>query len=235
VLVAAMPTKEVGDHERVGRVNDNRRGITPKGEGMHTHYERGSFRAWLRDGRSIEASWGPVGRCFFAFELQEDHLRLGLLGAQLYLPYPGSRHADDVDVNDTRSWGFVFHGDALSLSWGARDVWWDYPWLRWVHVLEQDVGPAEWAEYTWRSRHDAPGIVNHTECTIQVQDVEWRWLHARCPIRRRRRYLAVRFHEEVGEGRGSWKGGTLGCWWEMRADETGLGALRRMERERVFR
>jgi len=194
---------------------------------MHTHYEDGCWRAWLRDGRSIEASCGPVGRCVLAAELSEDHLRLGLLGAQLYLPYPGSRHSDDVDVNDSRSWGFVFHGGAVSAAWGSRDVWCEYPWLRWVHVLEEP-GLAEWAEYTWRSRHDAPGLVHHTECTIQVQDVEWRWLHARCPIRRRRRYLDVRFHEEVGEG-------VLGCWWEMRRDETGLEALRRMELERVFR
>jgi len=50
-----------------------------------------------------------------------------------------------------------------------------------------------------------------------------------------RRTIAVEFNEEVGERTGSWKGGVLGCGYDMKPGETRLECLRRMERERRFR
>lgn len=48
------------------------------------------------------------------------------------------------------------------------------------------------------------------------------------------RTIDVEFDDEVGERSGSWKGGTMGCGYEMRASETPWETLRRMERERKF-
>lgn len=54
------------------------------------------------------------------------------------------------------------------------------------------------------------------------------------PFRRLSRYINIDFSDEVGERSGSWKGGVLGCSYEMQRNETPLDTLRRMERERVF-
>jgi hypothetical protein len=44
--------------------------------------------------------------------------------------------------------------------------------------------------------------------------------------------IGVEFNDEVGERSGSWKGGTLGCGYEILPNETPLMCLRRMEKER---
>ena len=46
--------------------------------------------------------------------------------------------------------------------------------------------------------------------------------------------IEVQFSDEVGERTGSWKGGTIGCGYDLRPNETMLTALRRMEAERKF-
>lgn len=48
-------------------------------------------------------------------------------------------------------------------------------------------------------------------------------------------YIDVRFSDEVGERAGSWKGGCVGCSYEMRPGETPAHTLARMQRERRFR
>jgi hypothetical protein len=40
--------------------------------------------------------------------------------------------------------------------------------------------------------------------------------------------------KECGERKGSWKGGTLGCSYELLPNETPLDCLKRMEKERKF-
>jgi hypothetical protein len=47
--------------------------------------------------------------------------------------------------------------------------------------------------------------------------------------------IDIAFDGEVGERAGSWKGGTIGCSYEMLPNETPEQCLRRMESERVFK
>lgn len=44
----------------------------------------------------------------------------------------------------------------------------------------------------------------------------------------------VKFSAELGESTGSWKGGTVGCVWDLLPGETFEQSLRRMEKERKF-
>ena len=44
----------------------------------------------------------------------------------------------------------------------------------------------------------------------------------------------VSFSDEVGEKSGSWKGGTVGCGFEINPNESMIDALRRMESTREF-
>jgi hypothetical protein len=78
------------------------------------------------------------------------------------------------------------------------------------------------------------GDVQETKATICVKRRAW---YRKCfPfIRKTRQYIDVEFHDEVGSGTGSWKGGTIGCSYEMKKDEHPLTCLRRMETERRFR
>lgn len=46
--------------------------------------------------------------------------------------------------------------------------------------------------------------------------------------------IHIKFNEEVGEESGSWKGGCIGCNYDILPEETPEQCLRRMERERKF-
>ncbi len=79
------------------------------------------------------------------------------------------------------------------------------------------------------------GKVQSRTATVYVDRMTWRarWW----PIIWRekiRTSISVSFDGEVGEKSGSWKGGCVGCGYDMRRHETPLQCLRRMERERKF-
>lgn len=52
---------------------------------------------------------------------------------------------------------------------------------------------------------------------------------------RPRDYIEISFSGEVGSRAGSWKGGTIGCSYQMKPGETPRHTLMRMQRERRFR
>jgi len=72
--------------------------------------------------------------------------------------------------------------------------------------------------------------------TISVEEREWRprWFKWIGLFNKIRTTIDDDFDAEVGERSGSWKGGTLGCGYELLPKETPLQCLRRMERERIF-
>lgn len=79
------------------------------------------------------------------------------------------------------------------------------------------------------------GEVQNRKATIHVNRMTWRmrWWPL-LPFKKVSTCIGVDFNEEIGEGCGSWKGGTVGCGYEMYADETPWECLKRMERERKF-
>lgn len=86
----------------------------------------------------------------------------------------------------------------------------------------------------WEDECDSPkwGIPT----TIYVEEREWRpkWLKFTKLFSLVRRTIDVHFSREVGARKGSWKGGTIGCGYDMKPDETPLDCLKRMEVERNF-
>lgn len=81
------------------------------------------------------------------------------------------------------------------------------------------------------------GEVQEVVATIGVREGEWRrrWLKWLPWAAKVVRAIDVSFSNEVGERAGSWKGGTVGCSYEMLPGEEPVDTLRRMERERTFR
>lgn len=73
------------------------------------------------------------------------------------------------------------------------------------------------------------------ECTasVCVEERAWGYKWWRRPVNVRRS-ISVNFNAEVGEGTGSWKGGCVGCGYDMLPGESAEQCLRRMEKERTF-
>lgn len=99
---------------------------------------------------------------------------------------------------------------------------------KWKGVLWSETYPYK---YVLKS-----GQVQNILATVKVEEREWRprWFKWTSLFKRVRKTIAVEFSSEVGEETGSWKGGTVGCGYNMLPDETPEETLRRMERERKF-
>ena len=104
--------------------------------------------------------------------------------------------------------------------------------MSWEEKKAIDLWRAE-LPYTYALRS---GEVQERRATISVEELEHRrrWLMW-CPLFALvRKSIKVEFSGEVGEGTGSWKGGTMGCGYEMKKGESPEDCLRRMERSRKF-
>lgn len=90
-------------------------------------------------------------------------------------------------------------------------------------------------DYTYTLRS---GEIQRVTATCGLEEREWRWRWFkwfRVPgTYTIRRSIDIDFSEEVGEERGSWKGGTIGCGYELLPGESIEQCLRRMEKERRF-
>jgi hypothetical protein len=81
------------------------------------------------------------------------------------------------------------------------------------------------------------GEVQEVTAKYYVNEREWRWriFHPfAIGPKKVSRCISIDFDKEVGEGSGSWKGGCVGCSYEMLPGETPEQTLRRIERERRF-
>lgn len=127
-----------------------------------------------------------------------------------------------------KSWYWPFHAETLeSLRLGR-----DGTWRQWKYEDRDD----DWSEshpYTYVLES---GEVQHRTATIRhSRRVHGRHILSRLGWPSRvEDGIEISFDGEVGEDTGSWKGGCIGCSYEMQPGETALQALRRMERERRF-
>lgn len=205
-----------------------------------------------------------VGWCGPALKVSgwsESHntLHLGLVACDLYIYIP-QWFIRGYDVE--RGFGFNFCDTALHLSWGRKyKVLW-YPWS-WEHYKRWElVDNMQWprgiggmepafVELPRRANHGALGTKHTADytyvrkngeiqkrvATVYVSRTEcrWRWFQWLPWPRKVSTDICVSFDDEVGESSGSWKGGTVGCGYDMLPGETWLDTLRRMERQRTFR
>lgn len=162
-------------------------------------------------------------------------VRIGVGLARVGVAFPWHRVVPDEGQCSGPTYGFVFFGDGLHLHWGKckgrrsdplRIVQMPWGWrFREHHVLtEPETHPYR---YVLRS-----GEVQERAATIYAERRIWTrpWL----PWRMERVSIDVSFSDEVGERTGSWKGGTIGCGYDMLPGERPLDTLRRMERNRKF-
>jgi hypothetical protein len=164
---------------------------------------------------------------------------------------------------DPPKWGMVIHNNTLWLYKGGKgnmnggNKWWnfDFPfinqeWIRtsillndntWEHEAKgnnKNFYEDKWKQkqkswkYIYTDSYDGEKIPT----TIYVEEREWRpkWLTWSSLFANVRRTIDIHFDKECGERKGSWKGGTIGCSYELLPNENPLDCLKRMEKEIKF-
>lgn len=169
-------------------------------------------------------------------EEKRGWVRLGLGFGVLAFSFPWSNVVPDDGQCSGPTYGFQFFEDILWIHYGkehaevgtSKRLSFYMPW-HWKHrehliLSEPETHPYHYCLKNW--------TIQERTATIQVESMLWTryWL----PWRMYRRSIDVKFNDEVGERTGSWKGGTIGCGYDLRADEAPLECLRRMEKERKF-
>lgn len=110
--------------------------------------------------------------------------------------------------------------------------------LNWVK-MDNDLRPWDFKKdgayiethpYTYTLKS---GEVQHRTATCSIEKRKWhrKWFPFLTKVRQD---IDIEFNDEVGERTGSWKGGTIGCGYELLPDDTIESCLRRMEKERKF-
>jgi len=201
---------------------------------------------WNDDGESAPSlSINPgYGRFYF---------KLPMRWARVYDETQGS-------PNGQRSWGFSWRvnrdGDHeyVHLHWGARTKLLRIPFRFDGCQTEIRLADGRWAKQT-PSEYSPPftdgrhvevhlyrylmrdGSIQERMATIYAERRTWtrKGLPAWLPgCRMSRTSIEVTFSDGVGERVNSWKGGCIGCAYDLKPGETMEACLRRMERERVF-
>jgi hypothetical protein len=181
------------------------------------------LQRWHHDPYEGMESWG------LSLYLYDAHLNWGRRCRIVHFPWSWEWQRTSVLMPDGRSWVHelrghnVRHGEVpCELPTDKR--WWslrDVP--RWQRQLPY--------RYVLRS-----GEVQERTATISVEEREWRmrWTQWLPWPRRLQRTIDVQFSDEVGERSGSWKGGCVGCGYQLLPGEMAEECLRRMERDRKF-
>ena len=202
-------------------------------------------------GYLVRVWWGWVEVAYLVFGLRglkaeiefpsdwHDHrrarVRLGFGLITLAFSFPWRWVVPDDYQCSGPTYGFSFFQDGLHLHWGKchgkrsdpmKVIQMPWGWRHRLHELLS--GPVD-APYTYTLRS---GEVQQRTASMNIERRVWTrpWF----PYKRERQYININFSEEVGERSGSWKGGVLGCSYDMLPNETPLAALRRMEQERKF-
>lgn len=183
----------------------------------------------------------------------EEQFCLSLFG--LLIPVPWLDHRVRMPRGDCmiERWGVYFDPDSIVFCWGDKSKRFWFPWM-WDHCKTEVMRPdGSWAPYVasydegrepdGRLTEHHPytyvlksGEVQSRTATVHAERRTWRWrMFPWLPFRKVRQSIDVNFDNEVGERTGSWKGGCIGCGWDMKPGETLLQTLRRMEAERTFR
>lgn len=222
----------------------------------YTARERGLWRGWLKNGQSVELSVSKHGWEFgggvHVHSNDEDQgsrmlfLRFWRLTA--ILPFGIINRS--FDFGGGPQWSVCASSEfGLTFHWGQRRKSFDWPWTWHTLRYEQQLPDGSWQKAEWESRDNAykeqygytyilrSGKVQeriatvsrrrHVICHRAFKALGWpRWI---------KESIDIEFNEEVGERSGSWKGGCIGCSYDLRPGESMKQALARMEAERRFK
>lgn len=184
----------------------------------------------------------------------EEGFDLDFFGYLIALPFLDRFHSEPEMGEGLHRWGIYWdEHQSIVVSWKNKSKFFHMPW-QWDHhrveVLRadgtwtpmireygvdsyQDQRHIEKFWYKYRLRN---GSIQEATATVFVErrSWKWRWFPFLPWPRLVRQSIDVRFDREIGERSGSWKGGCIGCGYDMRPGETAKTTLKRMELERKF-
>lgn len=184
--------------------------------------------------------------------LFEEEFCLDLFGFLIALPFMDRWRREPHEIME--AWGIYYFESSLVICFGRSSKYIYMPWM-WDHCkTEVRRADGSWVPYvasydegkepdgrelqTFSYRYTLrSGEVQEATATVHAERRTWKWrMFPWLPWPRKvRQDLDVHFDREMGERAGSWKGGCIGCGWDMQPSESMEQTLRRMEAERVFR
>lgn len=205
--------------------------------------------SWRR--RIAKSMRGCSFKLSFGLLMFPEEFCLDLFGFLIALPFLDSHLKEPTDMLD--QWRIYRTERSIWFWWKDRHWVWHFPWemehLK-VEVLRPDgtwakqVQSYDAGEPDGRQVWELPyryvcrsGEVQEAIATVYVERREWRWRGLMwCPLTAKvRKSIQIQFNREMGDAAGSWKGGVIGCGYEMEPGETAEQTLRRMEKEHSFR
>lgn len=177
------------------------------------------IRLPLNSGKGNTAEYPNYGVMFYSIDGEfpaEIWLKWGEKSKTIYMPWSLQWYSTSLLLADG-SWEVEKKGDKKNFF---EEEWQEKAWMN--HYMY---------EYILKS-----GKSQMATATVTVERRQWRyrWLYFTSLFAYNRKTIEVKFNREMGERAGEWKGGTVGCNYEMEKGETAHQALRRMERERKF-
>jgi len=140
------------------------------------------------------------------------------------------------DRNSSWSWFLPFFSYVFIGHW-IKDK--NFQWAQvdkrdrkgpYTYEFRKDGAYIEVHPYTYKLKNGT--IQNRTAtCTIEKREWHRKWFPF---LMKKQQVIDIEFNDEVGERSGTWKGGIIGCSYEMLPGDTILTSLLRMEAERKF-
>ena len=188
---------------------------------------------------------------------EHPHIIIGLpLLGTFYISLPIK--TGKTDNCDWKTWGFDFYANSLVIYLGTKSKYIGFPFfsLEWLstEILLKD---GTWEKETkgnrkefylddWKDKKETHifdfkyvlknGNIQERKATVTTERRTWyrkyfKWFPKLNYVRAT---INIEFSDEVGERTGSWKGGTIGCGYDLKKGETVEQCFRRMETERKF-
>lgn len=160
-----------------------------------------------------------------------------------------------IQIHDNTLW--IMKGGNGNMNGGNKWWTWEIPFFTYKHVRHQvecrDGAMSDYDKLIRQPEKRIPITENpfvkvygyyYTDtydgtkipCEFWVEEIEWRpkWLTWTGLFKKVRRYIEVSFSDDVGKDKDTWKGGVIGCSYDIKDGETPLECIQRMEKERKF-
>ena len=156
-------------------------------------------------------------------------------------------------------YGIYYIMSQIGINYGHKTKFFDMPWAfewirtsvlskeyKWIHENKKTKNIDFWDKEKWKDiilyktypyiYTTKNGQVQNCIATYSIVEREWRLKYFKWfkPIRKIKKVIDVEFSTDIGEEKGSYKGGTIGCSYDILPGETPHETLKRMEKERKF-
>lgn len=193
------------------------------------------------------------------YETLNPELHISMFGWHSMIELPWTYKDKDALWREEKKYGVSIHSNVVFWHWGYDLKGWDIPivsygsavrWDRYIGPEQFEDIPSNWGTHPHKTNYtggcETPSIwtYNYTDpydgtivpCKFWVEEMEWRpkglgWTKL---FAKTRRFIEVEFSAEMGPRKGTWKGGTMGCSFNMLSGEHPTDTMLRMQREYTF-